>query len=134
MTNKSNNLSMILNAAHDVGINFQILGDDIGVARNTISSWSHGKHSPNDPCKVINAVNKKSKYLQKLTIKDSSDLDDVRREIGIKEAKLAEILGVSRQYLNWQKKEGFDSARLKEVQSILRGLGEQLGKIVKKYS
>ena len=125
---------MILNEAHNVGINFQTLGDDLGVARTTVSNWSSGRKSPKNPRQVINAVQKKSHYLKNLIIKKTSDLDIVREEIGIKEAKLAEILGVSRQYLNFQKQEGFDPIRLKEIQSILRGIGLQLGEVIKKYS
>ena len=134
MSNKSNNLSMILNEAHNVGINFQTLGDDLGVARTTVSNWSTGRKLPKNPRQVINTIQKKSHYLKNLTIKKTSDLDIVREEIGIKEAKLAEILGVSRQYLNFQKQEGFDPTRLKEIQSILRGIGLQLGEVIKRYS
>jgi DNA-binding transcriptional regulator YiaG len=134
MTNKTNNLSMILSEAHDVGINFKILGDELGVARTTVSNWKVGNRFPQNPKKVINAVQKKCRYLQHLTIRETSDLDDVRKELGFKEAKLAQILGVSRQYLNFQKQEGFEPGRLKEIQSILRGIGDQLDKVVRKYS
>lgn len=133
MTNKINNISMILSEVHDAGINFRALGDELGVARNTVSGWSHGRHSPENPKKVINAVQKKCRYLQQLIIKETADLDDVRKELGFKEAKLAQILGVSRQYLNFQKQEGFEPGRLKEIQSILRGIGDQLDKVVRKY-
>jgi DNA-binding transcriptional regulator YiaG len=132
--NKSNNISMILSEAHDVGINFQTLGDELGVARTTVSNWKVGNRSPQNPKKVISAVQKKCRYLQHLIIKETADLDDVRRELGFKEAKLAEILGVSRQWLNYQKQEGFEPGRLKEIQAILRGIGDQLDKVVRKYS
>jgi len=125
---------MILSSALEIGLNFSVLGREIGVSRSRISKWKDGKTSPRNPQKVIKALNRKSNYLSQVYLSSYDDFNKICREIGLRESRIAEMIGLTRQALNARKQRDGVRYCLHELQMILRGIGKQLQILLKQDS
>lgn len=120
---------LLQEAFDDCGLTVQSFKRDMGFAHSTICGWAAGTSRANP--KIFNIMEKRGKFLSTVTLA-RHDLDWVCETFGIKEAVIAEKLGISKQALHKQKAQGFPPQRRKEIEKILQGIGRRLMTLAKK--
>lgn len=120
-------LAMALDIAKHSGVTLTSLGEEIGIAANTVSQWRGSVHKPKNPEEVFNVLFSRARTLSRIDL-DSYDINNLRKDFGITKTSLAEEMNVSRQYVRKIIALGLDVVpeRKKEIQNILRSIGRNI--------
>ena len=118
-----NNAMLLQDAFENCGLKVRSFASPLNCDESTISGWLGGYTRANP--RIFNLIEKRGKFLSKVNL-SRHDYEWVCQEFGIKHTLIADRLGISQQALQKQRARGLPPERLRDIEKILRNIGQRL--------